>query len=73
MYSLDTCPAIVFTCYVCVCVYLFAVVTCSLWGLSQVMHLSEQEISLLPAEDREQMLMLRNQLATGGGAGAGMM
>jgi hypothetical protein len=30
------------------------------------MHLSEQELNLLPIEDREQMLLLRNQLAMGG-------
>lgn len=34
----------------------------------QVMHLSEQELNLLPAEDREQMLQLRNQLTMGGGS-----
>lgn len=33
--------------------------------LQQVMNLSEQELDLLPAEDREQMLLLRQQLMSG--------
>ena len=34
--------------------------------LQQVMHLTDQELNLLPAEDREQMIQLRNQVAMGG-------
>jgi hypothetical protein len=34
--------------------------------LQQVMHLTEEELNLLPAEDRDQMLLLRSQLAMGG-------